>query len=98
MIYVVDALPSPKDSKEWPNLYIRGVRGLRTEFKRIGKATLSNLDYIGEWHSHPPGCSPEPSPIDRRALATLAEEMNIAGLPALMLIVADRNRHGFFLA
>jgi proteasome lid subunit RPN8/RPN11 len=96
-IYVVDALPSPKDSVEWPNLFVRGVRGLRKELDRIGKATMSNLEYVGEWHSHPPKCSPEPSTIDRLALAALADEMSAANVPGLMLIVADRNRHDFFL-
>ena len=97
IIYIVDALGSPKDSTEWPTLYIRGVRGLRAELERIGKATLSNLEYVGEWHSHPPRCAPKPSPTDQRALNTLAEQMTGTGSPAVMLIVAERNRQGFFL-
>ncbi len=97
VIYVVDALGSPKDSTEWPTLYIRGVRGLRAELERIGKLTLSNLEYVGEWHSHPPKCAPKPSSTDQRALAALAEQMAGTGLPAVMLIVAERNRQGFFL-
>ena len=97
VIYVLDALSSPKDSTEWPNLYIRGVRGLRAELERIKTATLSNLEYVGEWHSHPSGSAPSPSPTDRRALATLGQEMSRGDLPALMLIVADRHRQGFFI-
>lgn len=97
VIYVVDALGSPKDSTEWPTLYIRGVRGLRAELERIGIVTLSNLEYVGEWHSHPPKCAPKPSSTDQRALTTLAEQMTGTGLPAVMLIVAERNRQGFFL-
>jgi hypothetical protein len=97
VIYVVDALGSPKDSTEWPTLYIRGVRGLRAELERISKATLSNLEYVGEWHSHPPRCAAKPSPTDQRALAVLATQMNGTGSPAVMLIVAERNRQGFFL-
>lgn len=97
VIYVVNALGSPKDSTEWPTLYIRGVRGLRAELERIGKLTLSNLEYVGEWHSHPPKCAPKPSSTDQRALTTLAEQMAGTGLPAVMLIVAERNRQGFFL-
>jgi len=97
IIYVVDALGSPKDSTEWPALYIRGVRGLRAELERIGKVTLSNLEYVGEWHSHPARCAPSPSSTDQRALATLAAQMTGTGSPAVMLIVAERNRQGFFL-
>ncbi len=29
-VYVVDTIPSPPDSVEWPTLYIRGCRGLRS--------------------------------------------------------------------
>jgi integrative and conjugative element protein (TIGR02256 family) len=97
IVYIVDALGSPKDSTEWPSLYIRGVRGLRTALDEIGKATMSNLEYVGEWHSHPRGCPAEPSPTDKRALASLAKLMRLDSLPAVMLIVADRNRHRFFL-
>ncbi len=97
IIYVVDALGSPKDSTEWPSLYVRGAQGLRAELERIAKATFSNLEYVGEWHSHPPRCAPSPSSTDERALATLAAQMAGTGSPAVMLIVADRNRQGFFL-
>jgi hypothetical protein len=45
----------------------------------------------------PPGSLPELSGIDRRELRILAEEMDAANLPGLMLIVADRNRHQFFI-
>jgi integrative and conjugative element protein (TIGR02256 family) len=96
-IYIVDALPAPQDSIERPILFIRGIHGLQKEISRIKKATMSHLDYVGEWHSHPPRCSPELSGIDRRELRTLTEEMSAANLPALMLIVADRNRQKFFI-
>jgi len=97
VIYIVDALGSPKDSAEWPTLYIRGVRGLRAELERIGKATLTNLEYVGEWHSHPPGCAAKPSSTDQRAITTLAAQMSLEGLPAMMLIVAERGCHQLFI-
>jgi hypothetical protein len=97
IIYVIDALPSPKDSTERPYLYIRGVRGLRPNVERIKNMTLSSLDYVGEWHSHPPRCSPELSRTDRSALAKLAVEMSLGGLPALMMIIADGNRQEFYI-
>ena len=57
ILYVVDALPSPPDSEELKTSYIRGTKGLSEEVERIANVTGSNLDYIGEWHSHPDGTS-----------------------------------------
>jgi hypothetical protein len=37
-IYVIDLLPSPSDSQEWPNLYIRGAAGLRNRIQAISVA------------------------------------------------------------
>jgi hypothetical protein len=37
------------------------------------------------------------SNIDKASLRRLAEQMNKGGLPALMLIVAERNRQELFL-
>lgn len=96
-IYVLGLLPSPNDSQEWPTLYIRGAAGLRNRVQAVSNATHNNIDYIGEWHSHPPRCSAQASPTDRLALAKLAEEMRVAGLPALMLIVAGKRRHEFHI-
>lgn len=31
IIYIVDTIPSPQDSQEWPTLYIRGSQGLKKE-------------------------------------------------------------------
>lgn len=96
-IYVVSLLPSPPDSQEWPNLYIRGSRGLRNRVEALSSASHYNVDYIGEWHSHPPRCSARASQTDRVALSKIAREMWAAGLPALMLIVAGSGRHKFHI-
>lgn len=97
-IYVVALLPSPPDSREWPTLYIRGAAGLRNHVQAISKATYNNIDYIGEWHSHAVRSSADMSTTDRTALSKLAQEMRVAGLPALMLIiVAGARRHQFHL-
>ena len=45
--YVVDTIPSPPDSKEWPTLYIRGSEQLREEMERVTTLTVGNLEYIG---------------------------------------------------
>lgn len=87
--YIVETIPSPPDSEEWPTLYIRGCRGLRGEVDRLTERTDGMLEYIGEWHSHPAGCSTAPSADDVDVFGWLTESMDIEGLPALMMIVGD---------
>ena len=87
--YIVETIPSPPDSEEWPTLYIRGCRGLRGEVDRLAERTDGMLEYIGEWHSHPAGCSTAPSADDVRVFGWLTESMDVEGLPALMMIVGD---------
>ena len=89
---LIDILPSPPDSKEWPMSYIRGCEGLPQQVKEIGKKTLDQVGYVGEWHSHPDGASTEPSGDDRQAYAWLCGYMNIEALPAIMLIIAQGKR------
>lgn len=87
--YVVDTIPSPPDSEEWPVLYIRGCVGLPEAVRSVEDVTTGQLHYVGEWHSHPDGCSCRPSEDDMKVFAWLAEHMDADGLPALMLIVGE---------
>ncbi len=86
-IYVVDTVPSPPDSSEWPTAYIRGSEGLLQRVEEIRSMTANNLEYVGEWHSHPFGCSTSLSEDDAKACAWLQEAMSSQGLPGVMLIV-----------
>ncbi len=97
VLYVVDTLPSPPDSTEWPTVYIRGSRGLTPRVDEIGRLTAGNLVYVGEWHSHPDGYGTEPSSDDRKAFAWLADIMNTAGLPAVMLIAGKCGGHIWYV-
>ena len=97
IVYVVDCLPSPPDSEEWPTVYIRGCQGLSSQVEKINQITAGQLDYIGEWHSHPPGCSVNPSQADRQVFDWLSNLMKVDGLPPLMLIVGDPDKYIFYL-
>lgn len=97
IVYVADCLPSPPDSEEWPTLYIRGCQGLRSQIEKIQQITINELQYIGEWHSHPSGCSVKPSCNDRQVFNWLSDHMKIDGLPPLMLIVGDPGKYAFYL-
>ena len=97
MVYVLDILPSPPDSKEWPTVYIRGCQGLRRQIDRIQRVTEGALEYVGEWHSHPRACDCKPSRDDHKAFSWLKNMMNEEGLPPLMLIAGDWNQYAFYI-
>jgi hypothetical protein len=89
IVYVIDTVPSPPDSCEWPMLYIRGCAGLEAEIRQIEAMTAGQLHYVGEWHSHPEGHGCLPSGDDATVFAWLTEKMDVDGIPGLMMIVGD---------
>lgn len=97
IVYVVDYLPSPPDSEEYPTHYIRGCQGLRAQVEKIHEMTEKQIEYIGEWHSHPPNCGVKPSQDDRKVFQWISDFMTAEGLPPLMLIVGDHKKYAFYL-
>ncbi len=97
IIYVVDTLPAPPDSTEYPTLFIRGHEGLEAQIAALRARTDHMLEYVGEWHSHPAGAAVAASAADRTVLGWLADKMWQEGLPALMLIAGDADRWGWHL-
>lgn len=89
---IIDALPSPPDSTEWPTSYIRGCEDLAAHVTEIKNLTLGQVSYVGEWHSHPKGAPVRPSEDDLQAYEWLAGHMHLESLPGLMLIIGDRKR------
>jgi hypothetical protein len=96
-IYLLDTLPSPPDSEEWPTLYIRGSKGLLPEVNKLSALSGNNLEYIGEWHSHPAGYPTLPSSDDIQVFAWLTEHLDLAGYPAVMAIAGDDGLARWFL-
>lgn len=96
-VYVIDTIPSPPDSEEWPTLYIRGSQGLAAQVEAISQATNHQLEYVGEWHSHPNGCACLPSDDDLKVFGWLTTNMSTAGLPALMAIVGQNGISAWYL-
>jgi len=97
-IHVVHALPEPEDSRGSPEGFERGVVGLKTAVSRAGEASLYQLSYVGEWHSHPRKSSPLPSAIDLAQIDWLGSELEHEGLPGIMAIAADHGAFAFILA
>lgn len=98
ILYVVDTIPSPPDSKQWPDAYIRGVEGLSDRIDDTFRRSAGNVSYLGEWHSHPTGTPCSPSADDRQFLAWLAQHMFADGFPGLMGIVCDGGEVGWHVA
>jgi integrative and conjugative element protein (TIGR02256 family) len=97
IIYVIDTILAPSDSKEWPTVYIRGCQGLKQKVDEIMNITNGMLIYVGEWHSHPDGYSCDLSDDDKKALALLSSQMIIDGYPSLMLITGDKSQYSFYI-
>ncbi|WP_422387311.1 Mov34/MPN/PAD-1 family protein [Agrobacterium vaccinii] len=49
------------------------------------------MRYVGEWHSHPAGRSSLPSGTDLEQIKQLNDAMELDGLPAISLIVAEND-------
>lgn len=89
VVYVVDTLPSPLDSQERTTLYIRGVEGLHEQLEDAQRRTFGQLEYVGEWHSHPDGCACTPSRDDLTVLSWLSSHMDADGVPGVMMIACE---------
>lgn len=89
IVYVVYMIAAPDDSVATGTSYIRGVKGLAEEVERIIKLTGYQMVYIGEWHSHPHGCSNAPSVKDKKLYAEMSEELGKNDYPFVMGILSD---------
>lgn len=90
-IIIVAGLPAPADSNASPDSFERGVAGLPESVKEANERTAGMVNYIGEWHSHPPGQTASPSTYDLLQLVDLAVGMSDDGLPAVQLIVGEHD-------
>lgn len=88
-VYVVDTIASPLDSQERKALFIRGVEGLRERLDEVQARTLDQLEYVGEWHSHPDGCACTPSGDDLVVLSWLSSHMDADGVPGVIMIACE---------
>lgn len=90
-VVIVAGLPAPPDSKASRDSFERGVAGLAEAVREANVRTAGVVNYIGEWHSHPPGHSASPSRNDLVQLIHLALGMADDGLPAVQLIVGEHD-------
>ena len=96
-IYIVDMIPSPPDSKEFPHAYYRGIEGVEEQLSRLSIFTANNLQYIGEWHSHPDNTSVDMSDDDKILFGWIKNHLDDLSLPSLMVIVGDKEQIGIYV-
>ena len=82
-------IPEPEDSRGSATEFERGIVDLSDEVPRADSATMYQVRYIGEWHSHPDGASSMPSPTDVKQVKWLGEELKEEGLPGLIAISGE---------
>lgn len=90
-IYIVGPLEAPEDSEADESGFTRGVDGLAAFVEQISDQVNGQLHYVGEWHSHPPGHSSQPSTTDEVAYTQLAARMRLAGYPETMLVIGEND-------
>jgi hypothetical protein len=88
-IDLVDAWPEPEDSLGKPSEFKRGIKRLIPGIRKACEATLDQIRYVGEWHSHPKNCETNPSVTDLRQIVGLTGELAMDGCPSLMIIAGD---------
>ena len=95
-ICVVQIVAAPSDSVGDEEGFERGTKNLKSILEAANKRTAGQVEYLGEWHSHPVGVKPEVSTTDVKQLAWLGLERTVEDLPALMLIVGDDKRFNVY--
>ena len=97
-ICVVQIVSAPNDSSGSSAGFERGVKNLKLIIEEAQRKTAGQVEYIGEWHSHPAGVAPTPSTTDIKQLYWLGTERVIEELPAVMLIIGDDSCHTISMA
>jgi len=95
ILHVVDALPQPEDSVASPGGFERGVEGLLETVNQTAERSMHQLQYVGEWHSHPRFSNADPSATDFKQLLWLGEQMAAEEMPIIMAIAGDKSDFRF---
>lgn len=96
-IYVIGTIPAPPDSEEWPDAYIRGAEGLQNRLEEISVRTGGQVEYVGEWHSHPPDTDTGASDDDESLFKWLSRHRQKDGVPAVMAIQGTGDKTRWFV-
>jgi len=95
-ITLVKACSAPENSESTPSSFGRAAYYSTDVLDGCHERTAGVVTYVGEWHSHPPSYGALPSKDDVGQLNFLTSSLQIEGMPALMMIIADSSV-GFYL-
>jgi hypothetical protein len=93
IIYVYDTICAPNDSIETRFSFERGKEGIIAKYNNYRRITGNQIQYLGEWHSHPDGYSTNPSPLDEELFIYLSERLSQQGYPTLMTIIGNGDEY-----
>lgn len=96
-ICIVKLVPAPSDSFGDRAGFERGTKNLAAIVADSTRRTAGQVEYIGEWHSHPKGVKPKASETDLNQLLWLGTERRIEALPTVMMIIGDKGKYSINL-
>jgi integrative and conjugative element protein (TIGR02256 family) len=73
--------------------FVRDNKYLNEELERIYRMSYGKLEYLGEWHSHPEGCT-KFSNDDKTSMLKIATDLNV-GFNFPFLIIFSLNKKTF---
>ena len=83
-IHIVEALTAPPDSVEEGSGFERGIAGLEHDIRAAMVRTMDQVRYVGEWHSHPPRYTTDPSATDLTQIGWLARVLSMENRPGII--------------
>ncbi len=92
--FIITDILIPDQYKNGQTIFIREPGTLNERLSEIHKMTNGEIEYLGEWHSHPNGPT-TPSSIDINAMEIIAKDKNInIDKPLLMIAEVDKASFG----
>jgi integrative and conjugative element protein (TIGR02256 family) len=91
VIWITAASGPPPDSSADRNGFVCGTRGVAKMNQEFVARSQGSVSFVGMWHTHPGG-APDPSFIDRQAMARLFDSPAFGGRHFLMLIIGGSSK------
>lgn len=88
IFYILFSTHAPEDSDSGANYFIRGTKFLANTISKIERRTYYQVEYLGEWHSHP-DFSCRPSKTDDRQLEEMRKLLQGEDHPFVQMITGE---------